>query len=75
MGCLQALDFLVRLGGIEPPTLGNPGRPKGAKDKVPRGSIKGLYAEILATDRQAVKEAIRKKLLKGGLPSRAAGGG
>ena len=29
---------------------GNPGRPKGAKDKVPRGSINTLYAEILATD-------------------------
>lgn len=44
------------------------GRPPGAKDKVPRSikaTIRQLYEEILATDREAVKAALRKKLLAG----------
>ncbi|MBI3988856.1 MAG: hypothetical protein HY347_04485 [candidate division NC10 bacterium] len=49
---------------------GNPqGRPKGAKDHVPRSvkaSIKAVFEELGQTDYETWKEAIRRTLAKGG---------
>ena len=38
------------------------GRPSGSKDRVPRGSVKAAFEEIIATSPALITEAIRRGL-------------
>lgn len=47
---------------FKPGQPGGPGRPKGSKDRVPRGSIKAAFVEVIEADPSLISEAIRRGL-------------
>lgn len=55
--------------GGRPFAKGNPGRPKGSKNKIPgsvKASVKGIFEKLAVEDREAWERALKRTMRKGG---------